>query len=112
MRIVCTGGRDFKEWALVTHLLETLKPKDIFVGDCPTGLDLLVRQWGTSTGCKLKIFYADWNLHGKAAGPIRNREMLEAAGDALVFAFKGGRGTADCVRQAIAMKFTVLQVQP
>ncbi len=42
---------------------------------------------------------AKWETYGKAAGPIRNREMLLNL-PALVVAFPGGKGTADMVRQA------------
>ena len=54
---------------------------------------------------------ADWKKHGKAAGPIRNQEMLEAEGGIdLVIAFPGGTGTADMVRRAEKAKIEVLVV--
>jgi hypothetical protein len=43
---------------------------------------------------------ADWNTHGRAAGPIRNQRMLDEVKPELVVAFPGGRGTADMVRRA------------
>ena len=49
-------------------------------------------------GLKLKVFPADWNKHGRAAGPIRNRDMAEYA-DCLV-AFEGGRGTQNMIKTA------------
>ena len=42
---------------------------------------------------------ADWKRHGRAAGPIRNGEMLKDRPD-LVVAFPGGKGTANMVTQA------------
>ncbi len=57
-----------------------------------------------------------WQRHGRAAGPIRNRELLEQAiaraeahtspgyqVSVLVVAFPGGAGTASLVRQARRM---------
>jgi len=38
----------------------------------------------------------------RSAGMIRNAEMLEELGVAVVFAFKGGAGTADMERRAEA----------
>ena len=38
----------------------------------------------------------------RSAGMIRNAEMLEELGVAIVFAFKGGAGTADMERRAEA----------
>ena len=43
---------------------------------------------------------ADWDLHGRAAGPIRNRVMAEKA-DALLAIWDGkSRGTASMIRIA------------
>jgi K+-sensing histidine kinase KdpD len=59
---------------------------------------------------------ARWERHGRAAGPIRNRELLEQAiaraeahtspgsvASVLVVAFPGGPGTASLVQQARRM---------
>lgn len=48
---------------------------------------------------------ARWEEHGKAAGPIRNQEMIEIGKPDLVLAFidkplKDSRGTADMIRRA------------
>lgn len=50
-------------------------------------------------GLAVEVHPADWGRYGKAAGPIRNQEMLESGID-LVIALPGGRGTADMVRRA------------
>ena len=59
---------------------------------------------------------AEWGRHGRAAGPIRNRELLQQAiaraeahtsltclASVLVVAFPGGPGTASLVQQARRM---------
>lgn len=43
---------------------------------------------------------ADWTKYGKAAGFIRNQQMLDEGKPDLVIAFPGGRGTADMVARA------------
>lgn len=46
------------------------------------------------------MFPADWNKHGKAAGPILNAEMAEVA-DALIAFWDGkSRGTANMIQLA------------
>ena len=54
----------------------------------------------------MRIFPADWIRHGRAAGPIRNEQMLREGCPDLVVAFHDdpglGRGTADMVRRALA----------
>jgi len=56
-------------------------------------------HYGVESGLVVKIFKADWNRHGRAAGPIRNREMAAYADG--VCLFKGGRGTASMYREAV-----------
>jgi len=49
-------------------------------------------------------FPADWDKHGKAAGPIRNTEMIEDGRPDVVIAFTydlpSSKGTADTVKKA------------
>lgn len=53
----------------------------------------------------IEAYPADWDTHGKAAGPIRNQQMLDEGKPDLVLAFvdkplADSRGTADMVRRA------------
>ena len=48
----------------------------------------------------VKEYPADWQKHGRAAGPIRNQQMLDEGKPDLVVAFDGGRGTADMIARA------------
>lgn len=47
-------------------------------GDC-RGFDKLAASYGGHCFAKVKAFPADWNTHGKAAGPIRNKTMVDWA---------------------------------
>lgn len=107
--IVVTGGRDFKDEDLVLRVLDGINEKGIYhVGCCPTGVDKIVRENYTHVEYK-----ADWTKHGKAAGPIRNKEMIDHAAklDGILLAFPGGKGTADCIRQAKAAGIPVIKVE-
>lgn len=106
-RIAFTGGRDYQNAEAVQLILDLLDPDHVLVGDA-TGLDSLVRE--RTRWARLQVFDADWRLHGRSAGPIRNRVMLEARPNLLI-AFPGGRGTEDCVRQAKSLGILVLRVE-
>lgn len=118
MKIVVTGGRHYSDSGMVNDVLDALNPTDVYVGDA-TGADELARDWADSRGKNLNIFVADWNTHGKAAGPIRNKDMLEYAWEEcadqedhlIVVAFPGGDGTANCVKQAIERNMIVFRVE-
>ena len=108
MNIAFTGGRNYNNYRAVEetmHLIGALRDDvDILVG-CASGLDSLVRQIAKG---KVTVFKANWNLHGKAAGPIRNGEMLESAN--LLIAFPGGKGTDNCIGQAVQLGIPVVYI--
>lgn len=64
------------------------------------GADRAAGLWASSVGAGVWPFPADWKTHGKAAGPIRNKQMLDEGEPDLVIAFPGGAGTANMVKQA------------
>ncbi|BAQ18361.1 hypothetical protein GL4_2928 [Methyloceanibacter caenitepidi] len=76
-----------------------------------TGADALAGFWAIAVGVPILAFAADWNKHGRAAGPIRNKQMLDEGKPDLVIAFPGGRGTANMVRQARERGVEVVEVK-
>ena len=63
------------------HLINTIDPVEIISGHAP-GADTLGEKFAKAYGYPLKIFLAEWNKYGKAAGPIRNEEMAKYASEA------------------------------
>lgn len=60
---------------------------------------------------KVETWLALWKSHGKAAGCIRNVNMLVGPPRAdIVFAFPGGRGTAHCVSAARRRWIRVVEI--
>lgn len=111
IRIAFTGGRDYKNKELVIRVLDLLggdRDIEVLVGDA-SGLDSLVYELTTYHKCR--VFAADWDNYGRAAGPRRNRAMLVEGKAELLVAFPGGRGTANCIRTAHELDIPVLEVQ-
>ena len=80
------------------------------------GADASIARAAHQLGWSALVMPAEWRRHGRAAGPIRNRELLELAvaraeahtspgvsTSVLVVAFPGGSGTASLVREARRM---------
>ncbi len=66
-----------------------------------SGVDRAAGGWAKALGLAVRVFSADWPRHGKAAGPIRNRHMIQHVGaTGCLILFPGGKGTADIHRQA------------
>lgn len=108
--IIVTGGRDFDDYNKVAEVLELFDIGLIIQGGA-SGADSLAKRYATLADIECKTFEADWNKHGKAAGPIRNRLMLIEHPNAVVVAFPGGRGTANCIEQALKAGMLVLEVR-
>lgn len=75
------------------------EPDAVIEGGC-SGYDNAGRIWADWRKIPCITFQADWNTHGRAAGPIRNSRMLAEGKPTHVIAFPGGRGTADMVAKA------------
>lgn len=108
-RIIVAGGRDFVDYALLSQTLNSVLEKytdseTIIVTGCCRGADALGERYAKEHGIPVKRFPADWLQYGKAAGPIRNRDMAEYAseGEGVLVAFWDGksRGTASMIRLA------------
>ena len=111
--LVC-GGRDFNDSALLYDALNYLHLRHrigVIVHGGARGADALAGRWANMTEKVLTAVYpAQWGAYGAAAGPTRNRQMLDEEHPDLVVAFAGGSGTANMVCQAIAAGIPVLQV--
>lgn len=99
MRVLVCGGRDYNDLTQLFWALDNIQPSVIINGGA-LGADALARRYAEKRGIELETYQADWQAYGKAAGPIRNRKMLNDGKPDLVVAFPGGRGTADMVRRA------------
>lgn len=102
MRVLVCGGRDYDNELAMDNALDALflpRGSTIIHGGA-SGADTLAHSWAGINGCLVEIYWAQWNVHGKAAGPIRNQRMIDEGRPDLVVAFPGGRGTTDMVRRA------------
>lgn len=110
MRILVTGSRDISERDVedVSRLLTLFVGHDFVVGDCPSGVDRLVRLYYP----ECEVHRAEWDKHDRAAGPIRNQGMVDSGADlCLAFPTKTSRGTRDCMRRARAAGIPVLVME-
>lgn len=93
IRVLVTGSRD---WDDNDALIETFRdwyianagPENpiLVSGACPRGADAYAEELWRRQGWPVEQHPADWNTHGKAAGFIRNQEMVDSGVD-ICFAF-------------------------
>lgn len=114
MKILVTGDRNWKKASVIREVLsfvsEQVKSDETIalIQGGTGGADEIACRVGFQLGFMVSTFPADWNKHGKKAGPIRNREMLnllDGEEQELILAFhddlfSGSKGTRDCVIEA------------
>lgn len=110
MRVLVCGGRDYRNRNAVWRALDWLheaKGITAVIQGAADGADRWAAEWGVERQVPVCSFPADWDQHGKAAGPIRNRRMLAEGKPDGVVAFPGGRGTLDMTNAAEALGLKV-----
>lgn len=104
------SGESYAAWCQRNHdvgleLIETIIPqlpwrvKTVLSG-CAMGADEAGATWAHNHGVVVREFPAQWDTHGKSAGPRRNEQMVREA-DAILTLWNGvSRGTQDVMRRA------------
>jgi|ERR1700692_2223078 len=111
MKVLVCGGRKFDDALTLESWLGGIHKQHgitLLIEGGAEGADSMARKFAEWAKIPTKTFEADWDRHGTAAGPIRNRQMLVEGRPDLVVAFEGGRGTANMIAQAKAAGVRVL----
>lgn len=113
MRVLVCGSRTWYNKKSIRSVLFALlinKKIDVLIEGEAKGADTLAKDLAEELGISILKFPADWNKFGKAAGPIRNKRMLEEGKPDIVLAFSSdiskSKGTKNMVE--IARKAGVL----
>ncbi len=108
-KVLVCGGRDYNDREIVQRTLDRIKPAEIIHG-AARGADTLAGEYAQDHGIPCRRFPADWRRHGRSAGFLRNRQMLDEGKPDLVVAFPGGPGTRNMVKTALERGFQVKTV--
>lgn len=119
MRLLVTGGRDYRDRGHVYRVLDAVHAKvtvSTLIHGAATGADSLAAKWAEERGVRAESFPADWTdtdrpgaiirkrkdgtLYDALAGHVRNQRMIDEGKPDGVVAFPGGTGTADMVDRA------------
>jgi hypothetical protein len=106
-RILICGSRFFSDIDAIRSLVATFPPDTVVIHGAAPGADTYAGVCARQAGLEVEAYPADWKQYNKAAGPIRNKQMLDEGKPDIVYAFPGGpldktTGTKDMVRQARA----------
>jgi len=101
MKVLVCGSRTFTNYERMKETLNAYNITEIIHGGA-RGADTLAGRYGNEVSIPMQVFLAEWNTHGRSAGPIRNRRMLTEGDLEMVIAFWDGksRGTQNMIDQA------------
>lgn len=77
MRVAVVGSRDFAALDMVVEYVNSLPNDTVVISGGAVGVDRVAEQTAKKRGLKVVTHPANWNLHGKAAGQIRNRIIVD-----------------------------------
>jgi hypothetical protein len=105
MKLAIVGSRNFtnqKEFDVIVNdfVLKHGSLPDCIVSGGAKGADTLAEKWALKHGVSLKVFKPNWKQQGKAAGILRNTDIVNECTHMIAFPSKDGRGTQDSIKKA------------
>src|SRR4051812_12062124 len=98
VRVLVCGSRSWQDRDAIYNFLAFLTPDNLVIHGGAKGADTIAGEAAERRGARVRVFPADWGKHKRAAGPIRNAQMLDEGKPDLVVAFGRTKGTNDMVR--------------
>lgn len=102
--LAIVGSRNFSDEALFQKgIQESIRrwgmPEMVVTGGA-AGADTMGVDWACEHNLALAVFEPEWKVHGKAAGPMRNRLIVDHCTHVLAFPSRSGRGTQNTMELA------------
>ena len=112
MRLLVCGSRHYDNFNHVCETLDAIHEKEPIthlIEGGAKGVDTLAGDWAEMNNVPWSVYPALWYKNGKAAGPIRNKQMLDEGKPDRVLAFRGpnSRGTQNMIDQSVKAKVPV-----
>ena len=105
-RVIIAGSVSFQDYDLLRAKCDAILSEKqrthnvVVISGTARGADRLGERYAREKGYRLRQFPADWDTHGRSAGPIRNGEMAKNA-DALIAFWNGhSSGTKNMIETA------------
>ncbi len=103
MRLLVTGSREYRNWKAFQAALDeihTATPVTLLIHGGAAGADSMGALWAEQHEVSCLRVPAKWSLSGKAAGSLRNTEMLGWSPDFYAaFPTPDSIGTYDMIRK-------------
>lgn len=92
IKLAVVGSRTFIDYDYMCQTLKWFDIKQIISGGAK-GADALAKRYAEEHNIDYKEFPANWDKHGKSAGYIRNKQIVDAADEVVAFWDGESKGT-------------------
>lgn len=115
MKLAIVGSRDFNDYQLMSEFILSkfdLPDIDTIVSGGAKGADALAERFAQEYKLALIVKDAEWEKYGRAAGPIRNKLIIEEVDAVVAFPSIQSKGTLNSIKFARKMcrKVEILSV--
>ena len=105
MRLAVVGSRTFTDrntvFVILNEYYKVFGDELSFVsGGCPQGPDRYAEEFAELYNIPILILPANWNEHGRAAGFIRNSDIVNECEEVVAFWDRKSNGTRDTINKA------------
>lgn len=100
MKYAIIGSRNFCDYELMEKTLKEYDISEIISGGAK-GADSLAARYADQNDISLVVFKADWKRYGRAAGVIRNTDIIDSSDVVIAFWDGVSRGTKNSIDKAI-----------
>jgi len=107
MKLIIAGSRNYNNYNFIKESVQNIMREsynsgialqiESIVSGGANGVDKLGEQFAKEFNIPCIVFPANWSKHGKAAGPIRNKEMAEFADTLIAFPDMKSIGTINMI---------------
>ena len=96
MKVAVVGSRGFDDYPLLKETLSNHQITRIISGGA-RGADSLAEQFAREHNIQTDIYRPDWKSYGRAAGPKRNRTIVENSDKIIAFWDGESKGTKSSI---------------
>jgi hypothetical protein len=100
MKLAIVGSRTFNDYGLLVSSIKDIPDVTEIVSGGARGADKLAERYAKEKNIPIKIFLPEWDLLGKSAGYIRNKQIVDYCDKVLAFWDGISKGTNHSIKIA------------
>lgn len=100
MRIAIVGSRGYSKLDEVRQFVREQERTTCIVSGGASGVDAAAVDEARRLGMEYEVHFPDWAVHGRKAGAVRNKRIVDSADEVVAFWDGTSRGTAITMEMA------------